>query len=251
MDPNYLITADMNGSPIGVRTIKDKGLNVMECFTDTIQGEGVSIGVPATFLRLQGCTLDCVWCDTEWRKGGFYTYQEILRLFESYNVLTKLKYDSHHLIITGGSPLKQQDSVVEFLKALENMYMHHPYVEIENECVLKPIVALRVKVSQWNNSPKLENSGMKLAARYKPEVIKLMAGLENSWFKFVIKDKVDWKEVEELYLEKELIKRNQIVLMPLGATKEEVEDNRRFVFELAIKKGVRYTSREQLMVNTP
>ena len=34
-------------------------LNIAECFCDTIQGENM-VGYPATFLRLQGCTLNCV-----------------------------------------------------------------------------------------------------------------------------------------------------------------------------------------------
>ena len=30
----------------------------------TIQGEGVFTGVPAIFVRLQGCPVGCPWCDT-------------------------------------------------------------------------------------------------------------------------------------------------------------------------------------------
>ena len=31
----------------------------------TLQGEGVSMGVPAVFVRLSLCNLHCVWCDTD------------------------------------------------------------------------------------------------------------------------------------------------------------------------------------------
>lgn len=31
---------------------------------DSIQGEGVLVGTPATFIRLQGCTVGCHWCDS-------------------------------------------------------------------------------------------------------------------------------------------------------------------------------------------
>ena len=30
----------------------------------TIQGEGVFTGLPAIFVRLQGCPVGCPWCDT-------------------------------------------------------------------------------------------------------------------------------------------------------------------------------------------
>ena len=36
----------------------------------TLQGEGVFTGVPAVFIRLQGCPVGCSWCDTKqtWEK---------------------------------------------------------------------------------------------------------------------------------------------------------------------------------------
>lgn len=39
-------------------------LPINEAF-ETIQGEGVYTGVPAIFLRLQGCPIGCPWCDTQ------------------------------------------------------------------------------------------------------------------------------------------------------------------------------------------
>jgi organic radical activating enzyme len=52
-------------------------LNVAEFFMDTIQGENF-VGYPAAFLRLQNCTMGCLWCDTQevWRRGNPYTLAE-------------------------------------------------------------------------------------------------------------------------------------------------------------------------------
>ncbi|VTR58202.1 7-carboxy-7-deazaguanine synthase [Serratia fonticola] len=35
----------------------------------TLQGEGYFTGVPAIFIRLQGCPVGCSWCDTKTHLG--------------------------------------------------------------------------------------------------------------------------------------------------------------------------------------
>ena len=52
--------------PENKRVAKKDGsriIKVAECFFDTVQGEGIAVGQPATFLRLKNCILNCVWCD--------------------------------------------------------------------------------------------------------------------------------------------------------------------------------------------
>ncbi|MEN8374243.1 MAG: radical SAM protein [Gemmatimonadota bacterium] len=44
-------------------------LRVTEIF-HSIQGEGTWAGLPCTFIRLTGCPLRCVWCDTEYAFHG-------------------------------------------------------------------------------------------------------------------------------------------------------------------------------------
>jgi len=63
----------------------------------SIQGEGFYMGMPATFIRLQGCPVGCSWCDTKytWEKGGMR--MPIAR------IVNEIKYP--HIIITGGEPI--------------------------------------------------------------------------------------------------------------------------------------------------
>jgi 7-carboxy-7-deazaguanine synthase len=218
-------------------------LAIAEMFGDTLQGEGVSVGVPSTFVRLQGCTLTCVWCDTldVWPHGNEYSFDEIFQLFEENGFIEKFK-NGQHLILTGGSPLKQQRKLVAFISQFVIKYGFKPYIEVENEAVLMPDSQFSSLVDQWNNSPKLANSGMKLRARVKPEVIKLMSVLPNSWFKFVIQTEAEWEEIVQDYFP-HIKSIDQIILMPEGQTQEELSKTREIVADLAIKKGVKFTDR--------
>jgi 7-carboxy-7-deazaguanine synthase len=221
-------------------------LAISEMFADTIQGEGVNAGVPATFIRLQGCTLKCTWCDTldVWPNGNEYSFKEILDMLEPF----KEKYEFHrqHLVLTGGSPLKQQDMIIEFVAAFKKRFGFKPYIEIENECVLKPEIDLIRLVDCWNNSPKLSNSGMKDKVRIKPEILVFMNKLRNSWFKFVVSDPGDWIEIERDFLPH--IDREKIILMPEGQTQIELLEVREKVAEIAVQQQVRFSDRLHITI---
>lgn len=73
-------------------------LRVTEIF-HSIQGESTWAGLPCTFVRLTGCPLRCVWCDTEYafHGGEPMTLDEIMA--EVDGIETRL------VEITGGEPL--------------------------------------------------------------------------------------------------------------------------------------------------
>jgi 7-carboxy-7-deazaguanine synthase len=216
-------------------------LSISEMFTDTIQGEGVNAGVPATFIRLQGCTLTCKWCDTldVWPYGNEYSFQEIFDMLKPH--VHKYTNGQQHVILTGGSPLKQQTQLYLFIKSFIQQFGFKPYIEVENEAVLLPYAHFWPLVDCWNNSPKLLNSGMKRIARIKPDVLKFMSSLHNSWFKFVVSGPEDWTEIAEDFLP--YIRKDQIVLMPEGQTQGELNLVREIVADMAITHQVRYMDR--------
>ena len=79
-------------------TTPDRTLRVTEIF-HSIQGESTWVGVPCTFVRLTGCPLRCVWCDTAYAFHG----GERMTLGE---VLAKVaKFPARVVEITGGEPL--------------------------------------------------------------------------------------------------------------------------------------------------
>lgn len=220
-------------------------LNVSEFFAHTIQGEGVNAGIPAIFLRLQDCTLNCIYCDTNsvWRYGNPYTIDELLNLLAENDLILPLKMETTHLVLTGGSPLRQQFELEEFIDTFINTFGFCPYIEIENECTLTPSTFMRKNIRCWNNSPKLSASENSMSSRYKPSTLRILSGLENSWFKFVITKEEDWKEVELDFLLPGLIRKDQVILMPEGDTRERLMETREFTIRLAVEKGVRYSDR--------
>jgi organic radical activating enzyme len=226
-----------------------KYLEVAEFFCDTVQGEGVNIGTPSAFLRMQHCTQNCKWCDSQevWRYGNPYTFRELFKIMEWNNVVDKLK-DGQHLVLTGGSPLKQQHVLVEFIHEFWFEYGFKPIIEIENECTLIPSKDMIELVDVWNNSPKLSNSGNSRSLSYQPDILKLLSSLNNSWFKFVITREQDWNEICDYFIKPGLIDKNQVILMALGNNRNQLLKNSEVVIEMALKNNVRYCTREHILL---
>jgi len=87
---------------------------------ETIQGEGAFTGQPSIFIRLQGCPVECSWCDTkhtweielkdevakevmlaksqETSQWANFSIEQILAL------ISERGYQAKHIVITGGEP---------------------------------------------------------------------------------------------------------------------------------------------------
>ena len=70
-------------------------LTVNEVFF-SIQGEGTRAGRPCVFLRLTGCPLRCVWCDTS------YAFHEGTRRDEDALLEELGRFPARLLCLTGG-----------------------------------------------------------------------------------------------------------------------------------------------------
>jgi len=79
----------------------EERLRISEIF-HSLQGEADAVGWPSVFVRLTGCPLRCVWCDTEYafHGGEWRTIGEILA--------TVAGYGARHVCVTGGEPLAQK-----------------------------------------------------------------------------------------------------------------------------------------------
>ena len=81
----------------------------------TLQGEGPYSGTPALFIRMAGCNLRCVWCDTQ-----FETQADTPQSAEHWiRILTKYSSQQREFVVlTGGEPLRQ--NVVGLIRHLLN-----------------------------------------------------------------------------------------------------------------------------------
>ncbi len=77
-------------------------LRLTEIF-HSLQGEASRAGLPTVFVRLTGCPLRCVWCDTTYSfSGGEPASIE--------SVLAEVgKYPARQVCVTGGEPLAQKE----------------------------------------------------------------------------------------------------------------------------------------------
>jgi organic radical activating enzyme len=214
-----------------------------------VQGEGVSIGKPAVFLRLQDCNLTCGrpsgWqCDTPytWQKDKPEYWKEPkniepLQLAKNIRDIWKGGLDER-LVITGGEPMLQQKNIVKLVQELPDWN-----IEIETNGTIEPINQL--KDVQFNVSPKMSNSGNFPERRYKPQVLKHLNELPKTNFKFVVANPQDIQEISHLVRECNLDK-DKIYIMPEGITVEALQEHKKLVEEYVKFEGYKMTKRLQI-----
>ncbi len=91
-------------------------MRICEIF-HSIQGEGVTMGIPTIFVRLTGCNLDCKWCDTRYAReeGREMSLEAVIEEIG--------KVRCHQVCITGGEPMCQMETIKLIDMLLDSGYM--------------------------------------------------------------------------------------------------------------------------------
>jgi 7-carboxy-7-deazaguanine synthase len=249
----------------------------------SVQGEGISSGVPSYFVRLGICNLTCgmsrqfanqlmkeqtledgeifvgdlhaegkaTWtCDSTsqwlWR-GEDKEFQYLIDQWKEQGIYEDIRNGTIHIIWTGGEPTIKghQDAIINFLA-----YWRDDNFNINckpfNEIETNGTVyigELFDHLQQINCSPKLSNSGMPEKQRIVPHAIKRIMEHSNYQFKFVISNEEDVKELLRDFVVPFSIPLKHVVCMPGLDDQDDFHERTNFVLEMAKKYKFRGLTR--------
>lgn len=152
-------------------------MKVNEIF-GSIQGEGVTIGIPTTFIRLTGCNLRCRWCDTR------YAYEDGEEL-DIPGILARVrKIGKEQVCVTGGEPLTQPETP----KLIDKLVEQGCLVTLETngsrsieplQCSNSLMISMDVKCPGSGEHTKMEFSNIEMLG-------------PTDQIKFIIADRADY-----------------------------------------------------------
>ena len=229
----------------------------------SLQGEGISVGVPSVFVRCSGCNLQCHWCDTEYTwnwLGTSYAHakdrpdrpakhdRQSMQVRLSPAEVARIIGLSHcnNVVFTGGEPMLQQDQLAKVALILSGE--NHEYeFEVETNGTVLPHPGFDEIVTRYNVSPKLSNALLPRSVRLIPDVIAALVQSPKATFKFVCNSVADAAEIATFQAEF-LVTNRRILVMPEATDQQSLQEHREAVFELCRERGWRYTDRLHIAI---
>jgi 7-carboxy-7-deazaguanine synthase len=211
----------------------------------SVQGEGRLTGTRSVFIRASGCNLRCWFCDTPYAswlpEGQDYAVDEIIAEVE--------EWDCRHVVITGGEPML----FAELLPLCRELRARRRHITIETAGTLY----LPAACDLMSISPKLSGSGPDAAKnprwarrherqRLERGVLARLIAEYDFQLKFVIDEREDVAEVEQLLLELPELSAERVMLMPQGRTAEELADRAAWLPEICAERRWTYCPRRQI-----
>jgi len=166
-------------------------MNVMEIYR-SVQGEGLLMGVPTTFVRFFACNLRCSWCDTKYswsvREGGTWESISVQEVVERVHAL-----GARHVVLTGGEPTLQKE-LAQLAQELKDQGHH---LTVETNATIFPATVVPF-IDLWSLSPKLSSAGENYV-RF-PIMKRFLEALrpEQQQWKFVVRDDADVQHLRVL-----------------------------------------------------
>jgi 7-carboxy-7-deazaguanine synthase len=203
----------------------------------SIQGEGATAGLPAVFVRLQGCSVGCRWCDTKYswdpEAGREVTLPALLDEIAA--------FPCRRAVVTGGEPLES----ALFAPLTAALAARGYTVEVETSGTLAPPPAADAGI-QWNVSIKLAGSGVAEDRRINPSAIRAFLA-RQAWWKFVVSEPGELGEVLRL-AERFALPRERVLLQPEGLRAEELAARTPWLVEACKAHGFRFSPRLHVLI---
>jgi 7-carboxy-7-deazaguanine synthase len=179
--------------------IKFRKFNVSEIFY-SIQGEGLHIGKPCVFVRMQGCELRCVWCDTPYALD----IKQMEMMMTSEDIINKIRsFDCNYILFTGGEPLLQPgiNDLINYLagEGYEVVVETNGHQDISHlDRVVIKVMDLKAPGSEMEHYNNFDN---------------LNYLTENDEIKIIIGDRRDYEWAKEIIFKFDLHKLVQSVIL--------------------------------------
>jgi 7-carboxy-7-deazaguanine synthase len=173
-------------------------LTVNEVFF-SIQGEGTRAGRPSAFLRLTGCPLRCVWCDTA------YAFHEGDKRDEDEVLAELARLPTRLLCLTGGEPLAQPAAFPFVTRLLDAGW--EVVVETSGHVSIGPLDARAIAILDVKTPGSGETHRMEWGN------LDLLKGKDE--VKFVIDGRADYEWSRDLVRKKLLAERCPVLFSPV------------------------------------
>lgn len=216
-------------------------LQVCELFL-SIQGEGIRAGAVSAFLRLAGCELRCIWCDTPYAHEPHQGRTIFLP-----DILTRLDaFPTDEVVVTGGEPLIQpnvQPLLAQLARAGKRVTLETnatQYRPVQCELVS---MSLKLASSVPHTGPYAHWAATHERTRLNLPAVCRFLETNNCQLKFVVADQADLAETQSILAQLPPVDPRRILLMPQARTKHEYRQRAPWVAEQCTRLGLRFGPR--------
>ena len=166
----------------------------------SLQGEGLTMGAPTTFVRTSGCPLRCAYCDTKqaYDKGEEMSLDQVMKKVA--------KHKTRHVCLTGGEPLLQKDA----LKLIQMLVDKGYHVVLETNgamplddmpCVENLTLSMDIKCPSSGESSKMLFNNIEVLG-------------PTDQLKFIISDDADYEYAKQVI--GEYCPKCEVIMTPVG-----------------------------------
>lgn len=219
-------------------------LRIAEIF-HSVQGEGIWAGVPSTFVRVSGCNLRCIWCDTpyaSWKpEGPTMDVSEIVEQVVAANL--------DHVVLTGGEPMLF-DPIEELARVLKD---EGKTITIETAGTIYrdlPCDLMSISPKLGHSTPTEDAAWAKRheELRLQPDVLRQLTTTYPFQLKFVVSDPNSGEiaEIESILDQIGNVEPNRVMLMPEGRDATTLWNKAKQLVPIAMERNWRLAPRLQI-----